>query len=62
MQPKKIVVRREARRLFRLPFWIAFTASAIISEDISRMKVENEVSSMLNTWRAFGAPAGGCSR
>ena len=62
MQPKKIVVRRDQRRLFRLPFWIAFTASAIMSDDMSRMKVENDVSSMLNTCLAGSVPGGGWRR
>src|SRR5665213_1625331 len=62
MLPKRMVVRIEARRLRRLPFWIAFTARAIMSEDIRRMNVENDVSSMLNTWRADGTPGGGCRR
>jgi len=46
----------------RLPRWIAFTASAIISDDMSRMNVEKDVSSMLKTWVGTGFPGGGCSR
>ena len=48
--------------LFRFPFWIALTASAIMSDDMSRMKVEKDVSSMLNTSFAGSVPGGGCSR
>src|ERR1017187_4082984 len=62
MQPKKIVVRSDQRMLFRFPFWIAFTASAIMSDDISRIKVEKDVSSMLNTCLGARVPGGGCSR
>jgi hypothetical protein len=60
--PKKIVVSRDQRQLFRLPFWIAVTASAIISDDISRMNVENDVSSGLNTTFGSKPPAGGWRR
>jgi hypothetical protein len=60
--PKKIVVRRDHRQLLTLPFWIAVTASAIISDDIRRMNVENDVSSGLKTIFGSRPSAGGCNR
>ena len=40
----------------------AVTASAIISDDIRRMKVENDVSSGAKMSRGLSPPAGGCRR
>src|SRR3954466_6103987 len=34
ISPKNTVVMSDQRQLLTLPFWIAFTASAIISDDI----------------------------
>src|SRR4051812_21607286 len=62
IRPKNTVVSSDQRQLFTLPFWIAFTASAIISDDISRMNVENDVSAGAKMCFGSGAPAGGCSR
>jgi hypothetical protein len=59
MSPKKIVPRRLLRVLRRLPFWIAFTASAIKRDDIRRMNVEKEVSSIEKMVLGSGEPAGG---
>jgi|GEM_PF-3789026 len=56
MEPKKIVVSSDQRMLFRLFFCMAFTAKAIMSDDISRMKVEKDVSSMLKIFAGFGIP------
>ena len=48
--------------LLTLPFWIAVTARAIISDDINKMKVENEVSSRLKICLGEGEPGAGCRR
>jgi len=62
ISPKAIVTRSEDRMLRTFPRWIALTASAIISDDMSRMNVEKDVSSMLKIWVGTGFPGGGCSR
>ena len=62
MQPKNIVPSSMVRVLFTLPRWMAFTARAMSNEDMSRMNVENDVSSMLKTWVGTALPGGGFSR
>lgn len=62
MQPKKIVPRSIVRVLFTLPFWMAFTARAMSSDDISKMNVEKDVSSMLKTCVGTAFPGGGLRR
>ena len=62
IEPKKIVVKIDQRMLLRLPFWIAVTESAIMSDDMSRMNVEKEVSSRLKIFFGEGASGIGCRR
>ena len=47
MQPKKIVPSSMVRMLRTLPRWMALTASAISSDDMSRMNEVTEVNGML---------------
>ena len=62
MQPKNIVPSSMVRVVFTLPRWMAFTASAMSSEDMSRMNVEKDVSSMLKTCVGMALPGGGLRR
>ena len=62
MQPKKIVPRSIVRVLFTLPFWMAFTARAMRSDDISKMNVEKDVSSMSKICVGTAFPGGGLRR